>query len=204
MVPEDITAFFAASAGVAGALIGLLFVAISVSAERLYRESQGAQLHRIRAVAALIAFNNALAVSLFSLIPGKKIGWTSVAVAVAGLLFVAAALLSLFRLHILQSAAVRDAVFLLGLAVVFVTQLIEGLSMVFQPGNTGDVETIAILVVSCFFIGIARSWEVIGGPSIGITSEVTQLVRRHEHAAAPASEAHGDAPPPAPSGPATG
>ena len=94
--------------------------------------------------------------------------------------------------------------FLLGLAVVFVTQLIEGLSVVFQPGNTGDVETIAILVVSCFFIGIARSWQVIGGPSIGITSEVTQLVRRHEHGEAPASEAHGDAPPPASSGPATG
>ncbi len=200
MVPEGIRDFFAASAGVAGGLIGLLFVAISVSAERLSRETTGDQLHRIRAVAALTAFVNALAVSLFSLIPGEKIGWTSVAVAVVGLTFVAAAMMSLVRLRAIRSATIRDALFLTGLAVVFVIQLIEGLGVVGNPVNSGDVDTIAILVVSCFFIGIARAWEVIGGPSIGIAHEVTALVRMHDSEDPPGPDAPGDEPPSAPSG----
>ena len=188
MVPAGIRDFFTASAGVAGALIGLLFVAISVSAERLAREEAGTQVHRIRAGAALTAFTNALAVSLFSLIPGQKIGWTSVVVAATGSVFVAAALLSLIRLRQLHWAAIRDALFLLFLAVVFVLQLIEGLGVVADPGNSGDVDTIAILVVCCFFIGIARAWELIGGPSIGITREVTALVRSHNRGQEPGDE----------------
>jgi hypothetical protein len=188
MVPEGIRNFFAASAGVAGALIGLLFVAISVSAERLAREEARAQVHRIRAVAALTAFTNALAVSLFALIPGQKIGPTSVSVAAIGLLFVLAALLSLVRLRQVRLATVRDALFLIGLVVLFVIQLDQGLGVIADPGNSGDVNTIAILVVCCFFIGIARSWELIGGPSIGVTREVTALVRGHNRDEKPADQ----------------
>jgi hypothetical protein len=195
MVPEGIRSFFAASAGVGGALIGLLFVAISVSAERLAREEAGAQVHRIRAVAALTAFTNALTVSLFALIPGHKIGPTSVSVAAVGLLFVAAALLSLVRLRQLRWATIRDALFMVGLAVVFVIQLVEGLGINAQPSNSGDVDTIAILVIFCFLIGIARAWELIGGPSIGITHEVTALVRSHNR-----DEEPGDQQPPEPAG----
>jgi len=188
MVPEGIRDFFVASAGVAGALIGLLFVAITVSAERLSREKPGTQIHRIRAAAALTAFTNALSVSLFSLIPGQKIAGTSVVVAAFGLLFVAAALLSLLRLHQLRSATIRDALFLLGLAVVFVIQLDEGISLIIDPGNAGDVNTIAILVVCCFLIGIARAWDLAGGPSIGLRREVTSLIRDHQHDKEPGDE----------------
>jgi hypothetical protein len=185
MVPAGIREFFAASAGVAGALIGLLFVVITVSAERLAREKPGSQVYRFRAAAALTAFTNALAVSLFSLIPGQKIAVTSVVVATLGLLFTAAALLSLLRLHQLR---IRDTVLLVGLAVVFVIQLGEGISLAADPGNSGDVNTIAILVACCFFIGIARAWELAGGPSIGLTSEVVSLVRDHKHGTEPGDE----------------
>lgn len=75
----------------------------------------------------------------------------------------------------------RDALFLLGLVVTFIFQLIEAADVIARPGNSGAVSTIASLVIVCFLIGIARAWELIGGPSIGLGQEVTALVQGYVH-----------------------
>lgn len=178
MAVEKFHDMFVASAGVAGALIGLLFVAISVAHDRL--ESDDApQVHRVAAAAALTAFTNALTVSLFGLIPGNTVGTAAFSVAIVGLLFVLASLVSLWRVrhHESRGRDLRNATFLLSLAVLFGLQLFYGAAANSHPKNEGDVKALAILVIVCFLIGISRSWTLIGGPSIGLTHELGGLVR---------------------------
>jgi hypothetical protein len=182
MVSESIRDFFTASASVAGALIGLLFVAITVASDRLAHAEHGGQLNRVRASAALTAFSNALAVSLFALIPGQKIGDAAAAVAIIGLTFVIASLISLIRLQQFHWTTLRDGLFLAGLIWLFVVELIAGLQVSNNPNDPGAVNTIAIVVTICFLLGIERSWELVGGPSIGISREVVALVRNQKHA----------------------
>jgi hypothetical protein len=167
---------FIASAGVSGTLIGLLFVAISVAHERLTARD-AAQAHRVRASAALTAFTNALTISLFALVPGVEIGWTALIVAVLGLLFVVASLMSLLRVRRAQPGELRDAVFLVGLVIALGVQLVAGVMALQHRNDPGPVRAIAILVIVCFLIGMSRSWELIGGPSIGLREEIGAIAR---------------------------
>ena len=172
--------FFQACASVAGALIGLLFVAISVAPERVLGPD-ASEVHSVRAAATLTAFSNALTVVLFGLIPGFDAGGAAVAavvVAILGLLFITAALLRVFPSWRAGKIRLVDLTFLVGLVVVFVVQLIAGLGLSHHAGDRGDLQTICILVIVCFLIGIERAWELVGGPSVNLRNVL--LVRMHE------------------------
>lgn len=169
--------FFLAAAGAAGALIGLLFVAISVAPERLLGDD-APQSNRIRALSALTAFTNALVVSLFALIAGVDLGWTAVVVALIGLRFVVGSLLSLFDAAGSGPGRLRDGTFLVGLVVVFMLQLLFGIRLIGSDASTGPERGLAVLVVVCFLIAISRAWELIGGPTVSLHDELRALLRR--------------------------
>jgi hypothetical protein len=175
VTPESFHDFFVATAGVAGALIGLLFVALSIVQDRL-TGPEAAQAHRIRALAALTSFTNALSVSMFALIPGAGIGGTAAVVAIVGLVFVAASVLSVLRVRAQQPTAPREVTFLLGIAVMCVLQLWFGIRSV-RDDSVEAARGIAILVGVCFFVGIERSWELIGAPSIRLRRELIAALR---------------------------
>ncbi|MDA0179957.1 hypothetical protein OJ997_06600 [Solirubrobacter phytolaccae] len=178
MIEDGFHDFLLASAGVAGALIGLLFVAISVAPERLV-DSGTPQSHRVRASTALTVFINALTVSLFALIPGIGAGGAAAIVAVMGLLFIVGSITSLLRVPRGQRG-LREVGFLAGTAVVFALQLWYGLRLVADDTDVGALRGVCVLVVVCFFIGIARAWELVGGPSLTVRSQVVGALRDHE------------------------
>ena len=168
--------FFSASASVAGTLIGLLFVAISVAPERILGP-EAADVHGVRAAATLAAFTNALTVVMFGLIPGFNAGYPATVVAILGLLFITGALLRLLPAWRAKEIRLFDLIFLVGLLTVFVIQLIVGIGLERHADNGDDLQTICVLVVVCFLIGIERAWQLVGGPNVGLGHELLGRVR---------------------------
>src|SRR5260370_16868487 len=84
MIPAAFANFFVASDGDGAALVGLLFVAVSIAPEQTVLE--GASLER-RAVAisAFTALLNAFFVSLAVLIPSSNLGWSALVLSLIGL-----------------------------------------------------------------------------------------------------------------------
>jgi hypothetical protein len=184
MTPENLHDMFLASAGVAGALIGLLFVAISIEHDRLTAQDAD-QVQRVRTRAALTAFTNALTVSLFALIPGHGLTYSSISVGAAGILFVLASVLSVRRMarsHRTRTGRMRNLTFLFAQLILFGFQVYWGTRLAIHQHDTDAADNIAILVIVSFLIGIYRSWELIGGPEIGFGRELRALVRERQDA----------------------
>jgi hypothetical protein len=186
MVPAADHEFFTAAAAAVGTLIGLLFVALSV-----WRESDDGrgrvETHRLRAAAALTVFTNALTVSLFALVPQDDLGETVTILAIVGLVSLLASALRVVRLRrdgvIVR---VRDLVFIVGGGVLFVIQLLRGMVLWEHPHDSDLVNEIAELMIFFLLFGIARSWELIGGPEVGLVSEAAQMLHRRSEDAASA------------------
>jgi hypothetical protein len=77
-----------------------------------------------------------------------------------------------------QPKGLRDALFLIGLAITFAAQLIAGLLQLMHSNQQQPITAIALLVIVCFLIGIARSWELVGGPMIVLHRELGALLVR--------------------------
>ena len=112
----------------------------------------------------------ALAVSLFALIPGYHAGGAATVVAIGGLLFIARTLLGVTPSWRAGHFKLRDLSFLAGQFVAFVVQLIAAISVDIHPDSEGGLQTICVIVVVCFLIGIERAWELVGGPHFDIGS----------------------------------
>jgi hypothetical protein len=166
---------FAAIAPSAGALTGLLFVAISV-APRRGPVTGLPVIGQVRAAAALLAFANALAVSLFGLVPGTNVGYPAAVLGVIGILFTAAGLRSILAspqtLHQQRWGQLGLVILLL---LIFGVELACGIAVIVGPHRSEPVQLIGYVLVLSLLVGIARAWELVGGGDTGIVASLAVL-----------------------------
>jgi hypothetical protein len=168
---------FVAVATASGALTGLLFVALSLGPGR-GRVTGPPVIRQIRAAAAMLAFTNALAVSLYALVPGTSVGYPAVALGVIGILFTAAAIRSILA----SRSTPRQRVGQLGLIglllLIFGTELVAGSIVLAAPASTSALQAIGYALVTSLIVGIARAWELVGERDTGLSASIRALAGR--------------------------
>ncbi len=192
MVPVTFGDFFAATAASAGALTGLLFVALSVSTHRAPAAGP-AVIQEVRAAAALLAFTNALFVSLFTLVPGTGAGYPSIVLGVIGILFTAAAIRSILTSVTTRRQQARQIGLIGLLLMIFGTEFVSGIVAINLPGRPGPVQVIGYAAVTSLVVGVARAWELVGRRDTGILASLAVLAGRSHNLP---GAAIGDAPEP--------
>jgi hypothetical protein len=166
--------FFTASASVAGALTGLLFVALSVSPERL-RGTTGSLEHQAIAATAFTALIDALFVSLAGLTPGGGTRLASLIMGLVGLSSSAGLGRRLWQARHGETLSQRWPFLLSLIIVMYLAQTI--LAIATRSAADSDSNSVTFILIM-FAVGIARSWELLGLHGGGLLDLLTQRLDR--------------------------
>ena len=180
MVTGTYRDLFVAIAGSAGALTGLLFVALSV-APRTPTGQRPDVIRQVRAAAALIAFTNALSVSLFGLVPNNEIGYPAAAFAVGGILFTLGGVRSILADPVARGRFQSQLGLIVLLLVAFGVEIWSGIVSIAHPHSHTPIDAIGNVLAGSLLIGVARSWELVGDRDTGITASIAALAGRERH-----------------------
>jgi hypothetical protein len=176
VVPVSYHDFFGGCATVAGALIGLLFVAISVSPEKLAGDRASAD-HQVKAGAAFSALVNTLVIALVALLPGGGLGAASIALASTGLASTVGLIIFLWREH-QEAIRVGQVSLLVILIVLYGLQLANGIHLEASPRDLSAVDNQGVLSMVFFLFAIARAWQLVGARDTSLLSTVAGMAQR--------------------------
>ena len=174
MVPAGFGPYFAACAGVAGALIGLLFVSVTLAPDRTVTSQAPAQ-NQEAAANAFLVLTDAMFISLVALIPGVGTGTVTLVMAVSAFTGTTMFAVNSYRHRHQQQLHsrwwVRRALTLAAL----IAQVSLGLLLLMHPERADAVTWLALLVLAWFAIGLLRAWELLGGTGHHLADAVRMM-----------------------------
>jgi hypothetical protein len=157
----------------AATLIGLLFVAVSVSKGRSRAHPQ--VIREFRAAAALLAFTNPFTVALYSLVPGTNVGYPTAVVGAIGVLFVAAGIRATLSVRTRMRYRGPQLSLIVTLLGVFGVQIYFGIALIIHPHRAADLDAVGYVLVASLLIGIGRAWELVGDWDTSLFASVARL-----------------------------
>lgn len=191
MSPTAFQPYFSASTGAGGALIGLLFIAISIAPERTF--GKGATFQRkLIASSAFTALVNAFFISLGALIPNATfalLGGISATMGTIGLLntlYLAWDVVDRRQ----ESSLRQSALLVIASLAIYGGECGAGLSLVRSDHNVNSAFIITNLLLAVYGIGIMRAWQLLGGERGSLIGQIIALIipERPKHGAADAHE----------------
>lgn len=172
MVPASFDNFFLAMAGAGGALIGLLFVAISIDPDRTFGPGIDPGRQRV-ASGAYMALVNGFFISTSGLLPHANVGDVALPVGVVGLLSSVALARDLIghRWHHGRSAVDRwrrlgHALLIAAVNIVlYGYEIVLAVGLLQHPHSTPILFSLAGILLGVYAVGLARAWQLLGAPS---------------------------------------
>lgn len=176
MIPAEYRDFLIASTQASAALIGLLFVAITLSPDRVFGSHADA-LHQARALSAFTALANIFFTSFATLIPGVQIGIVAAGIGAVALLQTVG-LLPLLRGWRVEGALWRSLILLVGSAAIYGGEIAVGYALYRHPSALDALTGLLELLLGAYAIGLGRAWELLGAPRTGFISRLVARLDR--------------------------
>jgi len=190
MVTDSFHDFFVASAGVSGALIGLLFVATAIAPERIV-SSEAPAIAQETAAGAFLVLSNTLFVALSALIPEFNVGNVAIVVAIGGVLGTIMYAANSFYHRGDNPLGTRWAIRRLTTLGLLSWQIVLAFQLLNDPTRTSAMLNLALLNLVFYVIGLSRAWELLGGKGHGI-SDMIALWREEGSATAQRNQSSND------------
>ncbi|HEY1388900.1 MAG TPA: hypothetical protein VGF38_10180 [Ktedonobacterales bacterium] len=171
MVPTDFANYFLATAGAGAALIGLLFVAISINPERTFGRDAQPVRQRV-ASSAFTALVNAFFISTSALIPHTNVGYITLIMGGIGLLnslrlageFLVGYWRSSLASRLPWPVALRALAFVAVSLILYGYEVVLAVLLLIQPDAVGFVYTLTGILLGIYGLGLVRAWELLGAP----------------------------------------
>jgi len=174
MVPSEYANFFMTTATAGGALIGLLFVAISLAPEQTVYARAPVEV-RVVSSSTFIALFNAFFLSLGALLPYTNIGWFALSLGLIGVINS----LNYGRLLLTPLPSwlnVLRRIWLTALSLcLYLGELVYSIQLLFSPTNGSLVYSLGLIVLLNYGIALLRAWELLGVQRTGLFAWLNPL-----------------------------